>query len=115
MSSSFQIPVKLRATNYGNLVQGLLFIITFNTAIILISIFQIILFPISFFSLNLYRFLITITKSSFSKATIWISQLYAPTNFIITAGKGVNKDWILRDYTGKCIGVKFPNRAIWVR
>ncbi|ORY88240.1 acyltransferase-domain-containing protein [Leucosporidium creatinivorum] len=111
----YSIPIKDRPP-HGSLLTGLLFALTFNTCIILTNLTQFILFPLSLHPATAplyYR----ITKSSFGCATVLISQWFAPTSFVVTAGEGVEDsgtEWLERDSKGKVTGLKLAKRGIWI-
>ena len=109
------IPIKDRNTK-TKYFHALTFFLYFNAAILLISLLQIIISPLYLFvkTRSFYYKLIHATKASFAQSTVAISQFWAPTQFIVTTGRGIDNatDWITYDHQQRKLTL--PDRAIWV-
>lgn len=94
------------------------FFIHFNLAILLISLFQLLIAPTYYLYSPLYHRLITATKRAFGAVTVGISQDWAPTTFHLTQGRGPNDstNWInlVKDHKGRATTLQLPKRAIWI-
>jgi lysocardiolipin and lysophospholipid acyltransferase len=119
-SPLYAIPSPLRPKlPYSSYFSAFCFFITFNLAIIFISLLQLIVYPLSskclpLTSHSIYKRIIQTTKSNFGLTTIWISQYFGPTEFIVTAGEGVKHDWIRKNNLGVFQRLELPERGVWV-
>lgn len=113
----YSIPKPLRPP-HGSLVTAISFCVLFNLGIILTNLFQILTYPLSLTPLTfgIYLRLSAFTKGSFGALTIGLSQWFAPTKFVVTAGEGMPVDgsWIRRGIKGEIQGIVLPDRGIWV-
>lgn len=88
----------------------------FNTGIILTNLFQLILYPLQLtpWTRGYYKQVIIFTKGVFGQLCVLITEQFAPTKFVITAGEGVREDWVVRGKGGELIGLRLPDKAVWV-
>lgn len=114
------IPNQLRPwQSYSSYLHSFAFCITFNLAIFFISVLQIFVWPLSLPFLPptarlTHKCILQFTKSNFGLTTVWISEWFGPTEFVVTAGAGVGDDWIQRTKGGKFVQLNLPERGIWV-
>lgn len=103
---------------HGSYIQLIIFAIIFNGGIILVNLTQILSYPLSLFSFTkaLHLRISFFTKASFGTLTVLLSERFAPTKFIITAGDGmpIESEWLERNLKGEVVGITLPDQAIWV-
>ncbi len=102
---------------HGSLLHAITFIVVFNTGIILTNLFQLMLYPLHLtpWTTDYYKRVITFTKGIFGNLCVLITQRFAPTKYVITAGEGIEDDWIVRGAGGDFVGLNLPHKAVWVR
>lgn len=110
---------KLKQSDRTDLKFNYSFFIYFNLAILLISLTQLLLYPLSFLHRSTYNRSIKWTKSNFTKVLIIITQSYAPTSFNVTLGRGPNGslEWLqfIKDPQGNIIEIiGLPEKGIWI-
>lgn len=110
------VPIKDRKEKI-NWFHAITFFLYFNAAILLISLLQLVISSLylSPSTRSVYHKLINATKASFGQSCVAISQFWAPTEFIVTTGRGINgsTDWV--NYNIQQSKLALPDRAIWVR
>lgn len=110
---------KSQRPNHGSYIQLMIFAIIFNGGIILVNLTQILSYPLSLFAFTkaLHLRITFFTKASFGTLSVLLSERFAPTKFIITAGEGmpIESEWLERNTEGEVIGINLPNQGVWVR
>lgn len=103
---------------HGHFLSGVLFVLLFNLGIILTNLVQLIFFPLALVPATrpAYQRVLDFTKGTFGQLTVFISQRFAPTKFIVSAGEGmsVGEEWVERDGRGRVRGVRLPDQGVWV-
>jgi lysocardiolipin and lysophospholipid acyltransferase len=103
---------------HGSWLTAILFFISFNAGIVLTNLLQLISLPLALFPTTYPTFLriLDFTKGTFGQLTIFISQRFAPTSFVVTAGHGMpdGDSWLERDGRGRVTGIKLPPTGIWM-
>lgn len=109
----WSLPSPLRPP-HGSFFAGLAFFVTFNSCILLTWASLVLLYPLTLFASTRSWYFST-TKRSFGCGCVEISQLFAPTSFIVSGGQGVDAErWVERDSKGKVQGLKLAERGVWV-
>lgn len=109
----WSLPSPLRPA-HGSIIAGLCFAALFNTSIALTWASLVLLYPLAL-SPATRRWYFRVTKQSFGCACVLISQLFAPTTFVVSGGQGVDTErWVERDASGRVNGLRLAERGVWV-
>ncbi|TNY23820.1 acyltransferase-domain-containing protein [Rhodotorula diobovata] len=102
-------PSRLAAT----LPYALAFAVLFNVGILSTFSLLVLLLPLAYIAPTRLAYL-RWGKGTFGRLLVLVLRLLSPTEVVLSAGQGVERDWVERDDEGKASKLKLPPKVVWV-
>ncbi|GAA5923357.1 hypothetical protein JCM1841_006495 [Sporobolomyces salmonicolor] len=108
----WSLPISSRPS-HASLLLVLLFGLTFNLGILNTFFLLVFLYPLRLVRATRPRYL-RWGKQAFGRVLVLVGQCFAPTEFVVSKGEGVESAWVERDRRGRVRRLKLPDRAVWI-
>ncbi|GAA5886331.1 hypothetical protein JCM5296_001871 [Sporobolomyces johnsonii] len=108
----WSLPISSRPS-HASVLAVVLFGLTFNLGILSTFFLLVLLYPLRLVRATKPRYL-RWGKRAFGRVLVLVGHWFAPTEFVLSKGEGVDSEWVERDSGGRVRRVTLPDRAVWI-
>ncbi|BGP43047.1 hypothetical protein JCM10449v2_007062 [Rhodotorula kratochvilovae] len=92
---------------------ALAFVVVFDAGILSTFVLIVLLLPLAYLPPTRLAYLRT-GKAAFGRLLVLVVSWFSPTELVISAGEGVQREWVLHGEDGELVGVNLPAKGIWI-